>query len=211
MRMRSRGVTLIEIIVASMVMVMVLSAIYRIFRSSAGVMQAGMWTTNAQNEVRNTLTFLSGEISRAGAFATVTETGVTPDPDPKYQLYFKRGTIDKDFSGVILKFYQCRTAINLPPTPDPGGRVFCEVKKEQGNLIINKTLEAGSSTEKLFSEKVLLSDVAEIKMESQVAAVGEQMAKALLTIVITVADPKKTSRLATSETKAKVDVETVEL
>lgn len=200
-----KGITLVEIIVAACVMAMLLSVIYRIFRSSSGVMKAGMWTNNAQNQVRNTLTFLRDEIGRASTFSTVTDSGVQEDPDPKFKLYYKSGTIPKSFSGTILKFYQCRTAIS----PDPGAKVFCEVKKQGSQLIVNKQVEAGSGAtqEKLFTNKVLLEDVTEIKMDSIAAMTNEQLAKALLTIFITVEDPSKSGRKVVEETKAKVDVE----
>jgi hypothetical protein len=207
------GVTLVEIIVGSLVMVALLSAVYRIFRSSTYVMKAGMWTTNAQNQVRNTLTLLNGEIGRASVFSTVSATGVAVDPDPKYKLHYKSGPIDDAYNGPILKFYQCRSAITISSPPDPGAKVFCEVRKQGKKLIINKekSADSGATEEKVYANRVLLDDIAEIRLTVDPAMANEQMAKALLNIVITVKDPQNPNRKVIEETKAKVDVEVVEL
>ncbi len=207
------GFTLIEVLIGACVLVLLLSGVYKIFQGSIRIYMAGMWNTKAQNELRNTLTYLRDEIARASGFSTVSEVGLKTDPDPKFKLYFKKGISTKDYNGTLLKFYQCRTAINLPSKTDPGAKVYCEISKKGSKLVMKKekTPDSGDTKERVFPEKVLLEDISEIRIEKTVAASGEQMARAMITILFTLSDPQQSGRTLTEETKAKSDVEALEL
>jgi len=208
-------VTLTEILIGCAILAGLMAGVYRLFSSSSRIMQAGMWATKAQNELRNTLTFLRDEIGRATPYTIVTESGVNPDPDPKYKLAYRASTIDRNTSGAILKFYQCRTATNLPGLNDAGGQVYCEVSLVPGQkgakLVMKKELAGGSSPERVFPTRVLLEDVTAVKMSHTAAVSQEQMAQALLAISITVTDPSSPQRSISEETKAKVDTEVTTL
>ncbi|MBI3037983.1 prepilin-type N-terminal cleavage/methylation domain-containing protein [bacterium] len=207
------GFTLIEVLIGAFILVLLLSGVYKVFQGSTRLYLAGMWNTKAQNELRNTLTYLRDEIARASSFSTVSEVGLNVDPDPKFKLYFKKGISSKNYNGALLKFYQCRTAINLPSKTFAGAKVYCEVSKKGSKIVMKKekTPDSGETNERLFSERVLLEDVSEVKIDKLPAASGEQLARALITILFTLSDPQQTGRTITEETKAKSDVEAVEL
>jgi hypothetical protein len=166
-----------------------------------------MWTSKAQNEVRNALNLLRDEIARASPFSTVTPDGVQEDPDPKYRFLYRDGVSAPDYEGPLLRFYQCRTAIQLGAGGDAGGAVLCEVSQKDRRLIINKTLVSGTSNEKLYSSHVLLTDMTWFEVDRVDASVQDQMARHLIRIQITVFDSNSVQRRVTEETKAKVDAE----
>jgi len=210
--MRARltnGFTLVEVLIGAMVLVMLFTGIMRIFRSSTGMMKAGLWVNKAQVEVRNTLTYLRDEIAKASPFSKVTSDGVVDDPDEKYKFKFKEGTISKAFSGPILKFYQCKPRIEISNPPKEGTAVYVEVFKSGSKLLMKKVCEIGTPEETMFDNHVLLDDIYEIKISKVPAAANEQMAKAMLQIVITVEDPlwkpPGAPRRVTEESKAKID------
>lgn len=198
-----RGVTLVEVIMGALVLVILFSVIFRLFRSSTSVLKAGMWVNGAQLEVRNTLTFLRDEINRSSPFSKVTPSGVVTDTT--YTFAFKKGEIQANEDGPIFKFYQCRTGMAVGSNNDPGGVVYCEVWKEGDKLFMKKERKLGTSEESTFSARRLLANIDLIKIEDKVAAVNEQMAQATINISITVADPLKKDRKVMEETKAKVD------
>ncbi len=199
--------TLVEVLISSMILVTLFTAVFKIFRSSTYMMKAGMWTTKAQNSMRNTLTLLRDEIAKSTWFTTVTENGII-EKSGDYYFYYKKGELSTTFNGPIFKFYQCRTAIDLPGQTSPGSAVYCEVVKTGSKLFFTKTQKEGTSDETTFTQKLLLEDISKIKIDDIAAASTEQMAQKMISIVFSAADPEKPDRLVTEETKAKVDCKT---
>jgi len=175
---QKRGFTLVEIIVAAMVMVILFGGVFKLFRSGTSILKGGMWVNKAQNQVRNTLTLLRDEIGKASELSQVTYSGVSLDTSIDCKFKFKPGTTDKNFSGTIFKFYQCQTAVNLPGQTFGGSAVLCEVSKRGSQLVMTKKCERGNPDQQMFANRVLLDDLVEIKIEELDAAVGEQMAQA---------------------------------
>ncbi len=210
MKMTSRdrsGTTLVEILIASIVVTVLLMAVFKIYKGGSGLLKAGMWASKAQSECRNALTMIRDEMAKATVFTTISETGPQPSTDAKYQVKIKTPKADKDYNGPIIRFYHCRTAIKIPGTNDDGGKVVCEVVKQGRKLIYSKVVEDGTTEDQTFSGRVLVDDVVEVAMSTTDAATTDQLVKKMVTILITLEDPAQEGRRVVEETKAQVETE----
>lgn len=199
------GMTLVEILVGSMILTIFLGGLYKIFRASSKTVKAGMWVNGAQNQMRNALTYVRDELGRASQFTTVTADGPSA-PDPAFKLQYKNGTVSPNYDGNLLIFWQCRTAVTFG-TPDPGGSVKCTLRKSGRKLLYSKTDKNGTIDEPLFADKVLCNDIVGASIKAEGASNVDQMAKTMITLTLTAADPERNERQVVEETKAKVDVD----
>lgn len=163
---RQKAFTLIEILIASSILSMFMFTSYKLYFGVSKSFQKGSWSLNAQNKVRNALTFIREEMQKASFKTQVTMTGVVGDETANP---FELNSASELTSGIIAKWYICIPFVSH----DAGsGAVYqCELKLNGGKLIYSKGLIEGSdpeSHENAVTNKVILKNVSKIKLASEV-------------------------------------------
>lgn len=110
---KPRGFTLLEILIASSILVMAMTAAYSIYRSVARTQEVGHWTSMTANQLRNGLTLLRNEITRATPPTQITQQGTTPFGDPAQGFLYGPPTnpYTNDFSSgdtKLIEFFMCQ-------------------------------------------------------------------------------------------------------
>ncbi|GAB4269989.1 MAG: hypothetical protein Kow0029_06440 [Candidatus Rifleibacteriota bacterium] len=142
--LKKHGVTLVEILIAFCILSMLVYFVYRLFSAYSRTQEIGHWSTATIKELRNGLTLLRNEISRATKPEVVTQKGTIPfdtgNGDREKFLYCPETMpYENDFTTgdtTILHFFMCR-----PGKKDLPGEADVSPEVLSGKLIIkNKKL-----------------------------------------------------------------------
>lgn len=78
---RRRGITLVEVLVASAVLSLFITVGYRVFFGVSASFQKGNWALGAQNKLRNALNFVREEMQKASYLSRVQINGTIVTKD----------------------------------------------------------------------------------------------------------------------------------
>ncbi len=146
------GMTLIEIIMGASILAMLFFFSYRLFSSFTRTQEMGHWAANTTKQLRNGLTLLRNEMSRATRPEVVTQKGSelfnTGNGDRELFMYvpetmpFETENISADQK--LLHFYMCRPGkLNLPGEANISPEILSgSLYLEEGKLKYRRAVES---------------------------------------------------------------------
>ena len=210
---RKNAFTLIEILVASVVLATFMTVSYKLYSGVSLSFQKGSWSLNAQNKLRNALTFIREEMQKASFPTKITMSGVL-GTDAGFELKYKDGTTKPTATAVTLATWHiCLPVVTYDKTSD-GADYQCELKLKGGNLVYSKKLTPGGGTDSKhiehgYSNYVFLRNVSKVEMSSKPFDIDKISPGKVVVIKITVRHPDHINFPYThvvSETGAKVEL-----
>lgn len=224
MRKDIRGFTLVEVIVASVVLSMLVYFVYLLFSSFSRTQEVGHWSFNTTNRMRNGLTLLRTEIGRSSKPEVVTQKGSEPfdtgNGDKERFLYVPAdmpfSTENVSGEQLILQFYMCRLGREGMP-----GQTAIAPEIMIGKLIINdrkllyrRTIlsQPADYPDKIPEmSQVIAEDISRVELSTREIdpAVGELSVKNRNFLVITIASkhPRYTNTTVVESIDAPFEVE----
>ena len=166
------GFTVIEVIIASMVLALTMGAAYKIFSSTSMGFQRSTKVLAMQNEMRNGLTFIREEMQRASYRSEIKVNGSEIDEDG-YEFHLCNETdIDGSTNKILAKWTICK-----PFKKDNTGAVYeCTLRISDRKILYTKTEKEtkGSSdpSETLYNDKVVMTQVGKIKFSTEEFTTG---------------------------------------
>lgn len=217
------GITLIEVMIGASVLAMLFFVTFRLFSSFSRTQEMGHWSATTTKQLRNGLTLLRNELSRATRPEIVTQKGSesfdTGNGDREHFLYlpaampFETETITNQ---KLLHFYMCRPGrSNLPGESDIGPEILAgSLYLENGKLIYRRAVEAQPAD---FSDKisaltqVVSENISKISMSVQEVADTDDLSvknRNILTISLTARHPRYQNSTVTETIEATFEVKT---
>ncbi len=203
-RQPSRGITLVEILIAAMVISMTFSAVYFVYRGVTKSFTATNWSLTMQTHARNGLTFLREEMQRASYKTTIKISEVQVEEDK--QMKVKEGTTQGD--AVLAEWF-----IGIPfrtDVPSSGACFKSSVELSGGKLLYKKVLESGTNPgEPVFNGRVLMENVSSASIAVSAFDVDAATGSQLVTVAVELHHPDKDhfpNTKVIEQTGAKVDV-----
>ncbi len=140
-----QGFTLLEILIASSILVLMMTAAYNIYRSVARTQDVGHWSSTAANQLRNGLGLLRTEITRSTPPTEITQKGTTLIGDAKYQILYgpPSNPYTNDFSSgdtKLIEFFMCQPG-KLGKLDAPGDSFALPGVKSEGTEVMQGLLE----------------------------------------------------------------------
>jgi len=211
MRLSKRAAfTLVEILIAAVVLSLLLIIGYRIFFGFSKSFNKGSWSLSTQNKLRNALTFIREEMQKATPLTTVQLSG-TEITEAGYE--FNLTSADElTGSGQIADWHICLPYISDPAANSPGAVFKCNLKLDNGRIIYDKTLEDGSdpqNKEQTYNNRLIIEDVANIKVRVESFDPDNISAGSLITLEVRIEHPDKDNyefAHVIAETGAKIEV-----
>ena len=217
-RTKRAGFTLVEILVAATILSLTLVIGYKVFVGFSRSFQQGSWSLNAQNKLRNALTFVREEMQKATPLTTVSMSG-TEITEASYELNLTIAGATVDAEGWselpansdIATWYICLPYVT-GDADSPGARFKCELKLENGQIFYTKTLEDGSdpkNKERTFSNHRVIEDVAYVRVKLEAFDPDNSTAGSLVSLKVRVDHPDKNAyefAHVIAETGAKIEV-----
>lgn len=166
------GFTVIEVIIASMVLALTMGAAYKIFSSTSMGFQRSTKVLAMQNEMRNGLTFIREEMQRASYRSEIKINGSEIKEDG-YEFHLCNETdIDGSTNKILAKWTICK-----PFKKDNTGAVYeCTLRISDRKILYTKTEKEtkGSSdpSETLYKDKVVMTQVGKIKFSTEEFTTG---------------------------------------
>ncbi|MBF0548227.1 MAG: prepilin-type N-terminal cleavage/methylation domain-containing protein [Candidatus Riflebacteria bacterium] len=166
-----KAFTLIEVMIASVILVGFLYGVYELFMSFRRVNDRGMWVSKTTNEVRNGLNLLRQEISKATVPTTITQTGgdsslYTSDS----KLFFSGSPVTiTDFSADahLLKFFMGvpgrQGIVGEPDIPTTIMQGLLEI--QGGQVIYTRSFVSGDSTKIPEISQIIARNPGKIDLE----------------------------------------------
>lgn len=218
------GVTLIEIMMGASILAMLFFVSYRLFSSFTRTQEVGHWAATTTKQLRNGLTLLRNELSRATKPEVVTQKGSEPfntgNGDREQFLYLPDTipfeTEDVTSNRKLLHFYMCRPGKQgLPGETDIGPEILSgALFLSGGKLRYRRTIEAqpGDFPEKIGAlEQVIAENISKITISSkEVADLNDLSVKNrnILTISLTSKHPRYQNSTVTESLEATFEVPT---
>ena len=202
---RKTGFTIVEISIASAVLVMVLFAAYSVFSGASTSFTRSTKSLSIQNELRNALNFIREEMQRASYHSVIKVNGAEVDRGEQYQLFFSSGEIDGSLSNKELVNW----TICKPKSNGSCAIYRCNLVINKGDLVYTKQ-GSGASDEMTFLNKVVLRNVDKIKITKEDKHPTNKIIGALVNIEVFVADKSNSSQekiIVSAQTGARVDVQ----
>lgn len=219
-----RGITLVEIIVASVILSMLVYFVYLLFSSFSRTQEVGHWSFNTTNRMRNGLTLLRTEIGRASMPEVVTQKGSEPfDTGNGDQERFLYVPADMPFSTdnvsgeqLILQFYMCRLGREGMPgqtaiTPEI---LMGKVTINEGKLLYQRSIlsQPADYPDKIPAiSQVIAEDISKVELSTREIdpAAGELSVKNrnFLVITVTANHPRYTNTTVVESIDAPFEVE----
>ncbi|RCK81432.1 MAG: hypothetical protein OZSIB_2301 [Candidatus Ozemobacter sibiricus] len=198
-----RGFTVVEVVVAAIVLVVFAGGAWLIYRGVAGAVRQSSWSMTAQQTARQGLAFLREEMARATYRSEVTVNSVETQEND-YQMELVRGRTTAGPGVTVL----ARWAICAPFT-DKGGYVFRSSLVLNGSRLLYSRTQVEPRTgsvpnEPAIADKLLMEDVAAITLTPSTTP-GVASAT-LLQIEVELADPRHPAVRVTERTAANVEV-----
>lgn len=210
-----KAFTLVEIIVAAAVLTLVISVGYALFVNFSTSFTKGGWSLNAQNSLRNTLTFVREEMQKASYKTIITINKFEIDKD-NYKFFISNSSLVGDApddndkikvtNGPVAKWFICRPSENNPP------EFSCRLSLEGGKLVYTKRQTGGGSSEDGLAEheisgRVLAENIDYVLLGLSPEAPQSEARLLKIKIKMSHPDKKKFAKTSiTSETAAKIEV-----
>ncbi len=199
---RKTGFTIVEISIASAVLVMVLVAAYSVFSGASTSFTRSTKSLSIQNELRNALNFIREEMQRASYHSKIKVNGNTIDRGEFFQLFYcpneTKGNANKD----IMAWTICKPKSDGESDPYP-----CRLSLHNGEL---RYLKPSANTDEIsYDNKVILRNVDKIKITKEDKDPSNPIIGALINIEVWVTDTSDSSKeklTVSAQTGARVDV-----
>ncbi len=210
-----KGFTLLEIMIASMVLAIFTLVGYRVFIAMSRSFQKGSWALATQNKLRNGLHFIREEMQKATYRTDVKVDGTVITPDD-FELSLTSAT--EVTSGKIARWYICLPFVT-DDADSPGAVFECELKLENGKLLYSKACIEGSdplNKEKPLSNYKVVEDVSKIEIEKKEYEEFDEKTNlgSLITMIVTIKHYDEKSfpdAYVSDRTAAKVEVKVIDL
>lgn len=142
-----QGFTLLEILIASSILVAMMTAAYNIYRVVAKTQAMGHWSTMAATQLRNGLILIRNEITRATEPTNVTQKGTIPVGDAKYRILYGPPTnpFSDDFKSgdkKLVEFFMSQPGkAGVPGVTDEGYEIMQGLLEiSGGRLVYSRTM-----------------------------------------------------------------------
>lgn len=224
------GYTLVELLIGAGILALLISIVYKVYSSVAYTQEVGHWVAKTTTQIRNGLTLLRNEISRATPPSIITQKGAITDtfPDEYKKLFILNNPLNIEIrpnSGNInqkvIKFFMCQAGKkggNNSSDPDaiPGiNSESCEVMQGLLEVVGNKILyhrsivsqptDVVNKTAELSQE--ICSNLASLSIEVIPTTQINVKSRNLLRITITSRHPKYTNTTVTESIEATFEVD----
>ncbi len=221
---RRSGVTLIEIMMGASILAMLFFVTFRLFSSFSRTQEVGHWAATTTKQLRNGLTLLRNEMSRATRPEEVTQKGsepfVTGNGDREQFMYvpaampFETENVSADQK--LLHFYMCRPGKkNLPGETNIGPEILAgSLYLEGGKLKYRRTVEAqpAAFAEKISAQsQVIAENISKISLSfKEVTNVADLSVnnRNILAITLTAKHPRYPNSVVTESLEATFEVPT---
>ncbi len=165
------GFTVIEVIIASMVLALTMGAAYKIFSGTSMGFQRSTKVLAMQNEMRNGLTFIREEMQRASYRSEIKVNGSEIEENG-YEFHLCNETdIDGSTNKILAKWTICK-----PFKRDNSGAVYeCTLRISDRKILYTKTekeTKGSSEPETLYNDKVVMTQVGKIKFSTEEFTTG---------------------------------------
>jgi len=218
------GVTLIEIMMGASILAMLFFVSYRLFSSFTRTQEVGHWAATTTKQLRNGLTLLRNELSRATKPEVVTQKGSEPfntgNGDREQFLYLPDTvpfeTEDVGTDRKLVHFYMCRPGKkSLPGETDIDPEILSgALFLSGGKLRYRRTVETQPADfpDKIGAlEQVVAENISKIVISSkEVADLNDLSVKNrnILTISLTSKHPRYPNSTVTESLEATFEVPT---
>jgi len=148
--------TALEVLIAASVLAMLLGAAYKVFSSVSRVQTIGQWNNRTTMQIRNGLSLLRNELSRASRPVKLTQSGMVSDPNGSNEtlsLHVKDNSSTITFPAAnqnLMSFFICQPAREgIPGMPDIGSPevMVSRVSVVNGSIVYTRELFGGSSAQ----------------------------------------------------------------
>lgn len=207
MKFNKRAFTLVEILIASVVLAMLMTVVYKLYFGVSRSFQKGSWSLNAQNKLRNSLNYVREEMQKA-SFKTIVGLNGVVGTDTANPFKVANGEIT---NGKIATWYICLPFVSYDAT-SPGAVYQCELKLNGGKLIYTKALIDGSDpkgVEHAVNNYVIIRNVSKIEVSTENFDVDKMSAGKLIVLKAEVRHPDVINFPSThvvAQTGAKVEL-----
>jgi len=216
---RRSGFTLVEVLVASCVMVVLFAGSWQLFRTLRKMNDISTWQSARQVELRTGLQRLREDLMQACYPSVITRTTSYRVDEATHQLTYRDGgpfDLTDTSSDEFLRFYVCKPCRKTGLSGDSDGYVAeCVLKAEGKALRYTRThgqvpdaAAAGmDSSHPPDFDKVIIHDVGQFDVKC-VSAASAEYAMQFCTITVTCIHPKPDLKTKVTEhTGAKVEVD----
>jgi hypothetical protein len=175
MRIRRHAFTLVEVLIAGLLMTVIFIGLWNLFTGGSKMMDYGTWYSATTSEVKVGLRKLREDIGKANYPTVISPTGIDDNggvTKPGYEVEFKPLT---NLAGAapgakvkILHFFLCRpekkdfTPSSENQTPE---EIECFLESEGRTLRYRKVAKVGSPGAEELYNKVFMRDVDEVKID----------------------------------------------
>jgi len=208
-----RGITLVEVLIASAVLSLFITFGYRVFFGVSASFQKGNWALGAQNKLRNALNFVREEMQKASYLSRIQINGTIVTKDNYEFRLTAQDSIAGAADATIARWF-----ISLPfrqvGGTDSGAVYECELKFNSGRLLYSKQLlpmpNTGAVTEKTFSNHVVIDNIASISIALELFDPDRPLSGNLIIMSIQLEHPQKDRHpdaKIIAQTGAKIEIE----
>lgn len=208
-----RGITLVEVLVASAVLSLFISVGYRVFFSVSASFQKGNWSLAAQNKLRNALNFVREEMQKASYLSRVQINGTIVTKD-NYEFRLTAQDSIAGTANVNLAKWFISIPFRQIGGSDSGAVYECELKLNAGTLLYSKQLlpmpNTGATTERTFNNHVVIDNIASISLNLELFDPDRPLSGNLVTMAIQLEHPEKERHpdaKIIAQTGAKIEIE----
>ncbi|HNV71496.1 MAG TPA: prepilin-type N-terminal cleavage/methylation domain-containing protein [Candidatus Ozemobacteraceae bacterium] len=201
-----RGFTLMEIIIASIVMVGFFVGVYKVYSAVMKSAKKTNWSLSAQQWARNGLTLIREEMQRASdkiEFDGIGKSTITPMP-------FKiNATSPVPDGGKIAEWYICIPFKNVEGT-EPGAVLKSTLTLQGGKVTYERKKESGDNSHDPDITRVIMENVGSFSIDIEPLDVDFSEKGKLVKLGVELKHPSTTEFPDTrviEETAAKVEVE----
>ncbi|MBF0545086.1 MAG: prepilin-type N-terminal cleavage/methylation domain-containing protein [Candidatus Riflebacteria bacterium] len=162
------GFTMVELVVAALVLSVFLTGGYMVYRSVLGTVKQTSWSLSAQQKARNGLDFARREMERASYFSRCTPSSINTI-DLNYEFNLWPGAYKNPVDQMVASWAVC--------SPLSGGStgfvMRCGLRYYAGRLMYYKTREQGPDlSENEVSGKILMDNVASLTVSKSQFGTG---------------------------------------
>ncbi len=219
LRYRPYGFTLVEIMVATLILSVMTYALYTLFSQSVKNVDIGEWKAKTQIKLRAAAKQLHKDISSATYPSMIKLNDTTVEKDVKWNLKVKEGnTVIKGASDTLLEFYICSPGRDVPDDKVDQKIIKCTLKAENTpeHTRVNylKTLEKGTAAPgddikgTTLLEDIVYFDAKLLKFEDPNAFDVANKVKYVLRIEMQCAHPKYPKTIVTEAIEVPLLVKT---